>query len=176
VIYNVIVTTMHGEHFQLQLGFKIDPEQGLVYYDFWLYNTFSKYGREAVLNWATSTDPANKLSYLLVGYYDLNVQTSIITCYPISRDNGTASIDFKGGVEIAISANNAISAEVLSLSSNGSLRIIANHPVLNLTRLYSLSDKVQVHFSYSDISKFDKITVTASNLVSQASQTVTVEF
>ena len=160
----------------MQLAFKIDQQLGLVYYDFWLYNVYNKYGKETVLNWATS-DYAfnNKLNYLLVGHYDKTSSKNLVTVYSISKDKGEVPIDFKGGVEIFEQVTSPLSVALLNISNN-ELRIIANHPVLNMTRLYSLSDQVKLHFSYSDISKFDTMTVTASNILSKASQTVAVEF
>lgn len=128
------------------------------------------------MNWATTHFAFNnRLNYLLVGYYDETTMKNLVTVYPISLDKGNTSIDFKGGLETAADANIPLSAELLNISNN-ELRIVANHPVLGMTRYYSLSDKVKLHFSYSDITKFDTLNITASNALSKASQTVAVEF
>lgn len=110
-----------------------------------------------------------------MGSYDPTKMKNSITCYPISKDQKAASIDFKGGLDIDAVESVGLSAGLYN-ASNGQLIIVANHPAKTMTGLYQLSNQVRAHFSYSDINHFDTITVTASNLLSKANQTVAVEF
>lgn len=177
VVYNIIVTTSFGEHFQLILNYQIDAA-GISFREFNLVNVYSKYGNELVLNWAHTLPFSDngKENYLLVGYYDLAKSIESLAVYPIGEPDfhKVNTINFFSSVEI-VGPLRSPSAFLFN-SSKKDIRMATNYPLAKLTTLSTLSHTVNFIFSYDKKGTFDSIVVNASNLKSSSVQKVSIDW
>lgn len=176
-IYNIIVTTAFGEHFQLVLNFKIDAS-GISFREFNLINVYRKYGSQLVLNWALTLpySDSGKENYLIVGYYDLQKQIESLAVYPIPSTDFAKiqTVSFFSAVEIRGPLRNP--SGLLFNSSKSDIRFATNYPLSKLTTISTLSSVVNFIFSYDKKGTFDSISVNASNLNAYSTQKVMIDW
>lgn len=134
------MTNVHGEHFDLQLSFKPNNKTFYDFDNFWLFNTYNKYGNEEVLNWAQSQyfGDESQQSYLMAAVYDATLKNTAYTLYRLSTKEINATQHFKGALTVEPNANNKLPALNIFSTTSKSMLVWLFHPKQAKTVLYKI--------------------------------------
>lgn len=178
VIYHIVLTNVHGQHMDLQLAFKPNDKTFYDFDNFWLFNTYDKYGNEEVLNWAQSQYFADgsQRSYFMAAIYDATLKNTAYTLYRLSTKETNATQHFKGALSVEPSGNNQLPALNIYTTMSKDTLVWLYHPKMGKTTLYKIQEKLKLSFNYGSIDQFGYIDVVASNYLSSSTQRIAIEW